>query len=151
MADFAGAKAAIRQRLVDLWTATPIAFQNEKPEGEWPPVDADGFASDAWVLLEVEATRSAMRGAGSPGQQIWVDEGFIYVHVFVPTGSGDQMASQHATAIGELFRGAVFYRETPGCYVRTWAPRIDGGGSGDDNGNWFRITMSVPFEYWHLG
>lgn len=149
MADFAGAKAAIRQRLVEGWTATPITYQNKTPD-VWPPKDADGL-STAFVNLEVATTRSDMRGAGKPGSQVWLDEGFVYVHVFVPTGDGDADATEHAVAIGELFRGAKFYDDTPGHCVRTWAPRIDGGGSGDDDGNWFRVTMSVPFQYWHLG
>lgn len=150
MADFAGAKAAIRQRLVDNWTATPITFQNEAPAAPWPPVDADGFTAP-WVNLDIATLDSAMRGAGTPGNQVWVTHGTIRVHVFVPTGQGDAQASQYATDIGEIFRAKVFYRDEPGCYVRTWAPRVDGGGPGDDDRNWFRVTMSVPFEYWHRG
>lgn len=150
MADFAGAKAAIRARLVDNWTATRITFQNEAPAAPWPPVDADGFPM-AFVNLEIASLPSSMAGAGVPGSQVWRNPGFIYVHVFVPSGSGDAVATQYATDIGEIFRGEVFYQDAPGCYVRTWAPRVDGGGSGDDDGNWFRVTMSVPFEYWHRG
>ncbi len=150
MADFAGAKAAIRQRLVDNWTATPITFQNEAPPEPWPPVDADGFAT-AFVNLEISSLPSSLEGAGVPGKQAWRNPGFIYVHVFVPSGSGEAQATQHATDVGEVFRAALFYKDEPGCYVRTWAPRVDGGGSGDDDGNWFRVTMSVPFEYWHRG
>lgn len=149
MADFAGAKAAIRQRLVNGWAVTPITYQNETPE-DWPPKDSDGLPAP-FVNLEVITTRSEMRGAGKPGSQVWCDEGFVYVHVFVPTGQGDETATQFAVQIGEVFRGAKFYDDTPGHNVRTWAPRIDGGGSGDDDGNWFRVTMSVPFQYWHVG
>lgn len=149
MADLAGAKAAIRARLVAGWTQTRITFQNETPAKPWPPKDGQGH-SVAWVNLEIATLPSTLRGAGVPGQQIWVYPGFVYVHVFVPTGSGDADAMAKAVAIGELFRGDVFYQQD-GCYVRTWAPSIDGGGSGDDNGNWFRVTMSVPFEYWHRG
>jgi hypothetical protein len=151
MADYAGAVAAIRERLVDGWDLTPIAFQNESPPTPWPPMTDDGKKHRPWVNLEIEGMPASLQGAGVPGQQVWTHPGFIYVHVFVPTGSGDAGAREMASAIGELFRGAVFYRDTPGCYVRCWAPRVDGGGSSDDNGNWFRVTMSVPFEYWHRG
>lgn len=150
MADFAGAKAAIRQLLVDGWLTTRITYQNEAPGTPWPPVGVDGFPVP-FINLEVATLASAMRGAGVPGKQTWLTDGFIYVHVFVPTGAGDAQATEYATAIGEIYRAKVFYLAAPGCYVRTWAPRIDGGGSSDDDGNWFRVTMSVPFEYWHRG
>lgn len=150
MGDYAGAKAAIRQRLIDGWTDTPITFQNEAPPTPWPPLDADGFAT-GFVNLDLSSQPAVMRGAGRPGHQVWINPGFIYVHVFEPSGTGEAVATQRAVEIGELFRGTKFYDNGDGCYVRTWAPRIDGGGSGDDDGNWFRVTMSVPFEYWHLG
>jgi hypothetical protein len=69
----------------------------------------------------------------------------------VPVASGADLAFQHAVAIGELFRAATFYDDTPGHAVRTLAPEIDGGGSADDDGDWFRVTMSCPFTYWHRG
>ncbi|MBN9334835.1 phage tail terminator-like protein [Devosia sp.] len=150
MGDFAGAKAAIRQRLIDNWTETPITFQNEPTPTPWPPKDADGFPT-GFVNLELSTQPASMRGAGQPGSQVWINPGFIYVHVFEPSGTGEAAATQRATAIGEIFRGKVFYETGDGCYVRTWAPRVDGGGSGSDDGNWFRVTMSVPFAYWHLG
>jgi hypothetical protein len=150
MGDFAGAKAAIRQRLVDNWATTRVTFQNEAPADPWPPKDSDGFPT-AFVNLEISTLDSAMRGAGTPGSQVWVTHGFVYAHVIVPSGEGDGAATAFAAQIGEIFRGKVFYNNGDGCYVRTWAPRVDGGGSGDDDGNWFRVTMSVPFQYFHQG
>lgn len=107
-----------------------------------------------WVHLEIATLPAAMRGAGRPGHQVWVTEGFIYVHVFVPAGSGDQLANRYADEIGEIFRGALFYDNGDGCYVRCWAPRTDDGGDATtaaDQGNWFRVTMICPFQYWHRG
>lgn len=151
MADFAGALAAIRERLEADWSATRITFQNETPEEPWPPKSSDGKKHLAWVNLEISALPSSLQGAGVPGSQMWESPGFIYVHVFVPTGEGSELAVEHAVAIGEIFRGKVFYKEPNGSHVRTWAPRVDPGGSSDDDGNWFRSTMSVPFSYWHRG
>lgn len=158
MSDYAGAKAAIRSRLAANWSTTRITFQNEKPNSPWPPVDGDGILLP-WVHLEIVASRSGMHGAGKPGSQIWITDGLIIVHVFVSHGSGDALATQYANTIGEIFRAKVFYNSGDGCYVRTWAPRVDEGGpvqsEGDiewaNNGAWFRVSMSVPFEYWHRG
>ena len=149
MADYAGAVAAIRARLEENWTATRVTYQNEVPDDPWPP--KQGMKHLPWVNLEVAGLPSALRGAGVPGQQLWRYPGFIYVHVFAPTSGGMAPAIQKAVAIGEIFRGKVFYQDAPGCYVRTWSPFVDGGGSGADDGNWYRCTMTVPFEYWHRG
>lgn len=162
MSDYPGAKAAIRQRLVDGWSTTRITFQNETPADPWPPTTGDPTFPDLapWVHLEIASLPGGgMRGAGVPGSQVWATYGYIYTHVFVPAGTGDAVATQYATTIGELFRAKVFYDSGDGCYVRTWMPRVDEGGDASDQadlawtntGSWFRVTMSVPFEYWHRG
>ena len=150
MADYAGAVASIRDRLETLWTTTRITYQNEAPADPWPPVDGDGRLVP-FVNLEVVNLSAEMRGAGTPGQQVWVYDGFIYVHVFVPINTGTALATQYAVQIGEMFRGKTFYADEPGCCVKTWAPRVSGGDIGSDDRNWFEVTMSVPFEYWHRG
>lgn len=158
MSDYAGAKAAIRARLVANWPTTQITYQNEQPAAAWPPVDGDGLLVP-WVHLEIVTSRSGMHGAGKPGSQVWLTDGLILVHVFVPQGTGDALATEYANAVGEIFRAKVFYNAGDGCYVRTWAPRVDEGGpatsAGDiewaNTGAWFRVSMSVPFEYWHRG
>lgn len=150
MADYAGAIASIRERLVAGWTATRITFANEHPADPWPPRDANEV-SQPWVHLEVISEGSEIKGTGRPGHHVWTYKGTILVHVFVPIASGTDLAFQHAVAIGEIFRAAQFYNETPGHAVRTLAPAIDGGGTADDDGLWFRVTMSAPFTYVHRG
>ncbi len=150
MPDFAGAKAAIRSRLEAGWTTTRITYQNETPAAPFPPTGA-GAVLVPWVNLEVEGGEAEIVGTGTPGNHVWTYEGTIMVHVFVPIGSGDALATQYAITIGELFRAAQFYDSTPGFAVRTLAPSVDPGGSADDDGLWFRVTMSVDFVYWHRG
>jgi hypothetical protein len=161
MGTYAGAKTAIRDRLADNWSTTRITYQNKRPADPWPPTDGGTPVPNLlpWVHLEIASSDSQMRGAGKPGSQIWVTDGLIIVHVFVPDDSGDALASEYANTIGEIFRAKVFYDNGDGCYVRTWAPRVDEGGpvkSQSDiewanNGAWFRVSMTVPFEYWHRG
>lgn len=156
MGDYAGAVQSIRDRLAENWQATRITYQNETPADPWPPTIIDPIAPDMprlapFVHLEILSTDSQMRGAGVPGSQIWVYDGLIIVHVFVPNNSGSALATQYAVAIGEIFRAKVFYNFGDGCYVRTLAPRVDGGGDADHEKNYYRVSMSVPFEYWHRG
>lgn len=150
MADYAGAKAAIRARLETGWTTTRITFQNEQPASPWPPVNGDAEIVP-WVNLEVVGTGSQIWTFGTEGNRGWRYDGLIYVHVFTPVNTGEAIANQYAVAIGELFRAAKFYDEDPGSYIRTLSPQVDDGDSGSDDGNWFRVTMTVDFTYWHRG
>lgn len=152
MPDYAGAVAAIKTRFATAWTTTPIAYQNEAPpEATWPPVDGSGLPK-AWVYLEVIANRTGLRAAGRPGSQFWLTEGHILVHIFVPPLDGTATAHGYAVTIGEIFRAKAFYRdEAAGAEVRTWAPMADGGSADAENGNYFRITVTIPFEFYYRG
>jgi hypothetical protein len=148
VADYAGAKAAIRSRLDAGWTTTRITYQNEDPAEPWPPVRGNGSPAP-WVNLEIVPAGSQIWTFGTDGNRGWRYDGFINVHVFVPVGEGIELADTYAVTIGELFRAAKFYDDGTGNYIRTLAPQVDGGGSSDDDGKWFRVTMTVDFTYWH--
>lgn len=148
MGDYAGAVAAIKQRMADNWTTTPVGYQNE-PDPQ--TMDGNGVPAP-WVYFEVIGNTSDLRGMGRPGDHVWLYAGMIAAHVFVPMNTGTDLAQQLAVAIGEIFRAAAFYRDdATGSIVRTWSPRTDGGESGAEDGNWFRVTCRIPFEYLHRG
>ncbi len=147
MADYAGAVAAMRSRFATAWSETQIAYQNEDPpSAPWPPVDGDG-KSTPWVYFEVVTSQTSLRGAGLPGDNVWLTTGFIFIHVFTPLGYGLPESLRLAGLAAEIFRAATFYRDGAGSKVMCMAPNIDGGASDADNGNWFRVTCSVPFEF----
>ncbi len=149
-ADYTGAIAAIRQRFIDNWTATPIAFVNEPAESA---VDSAGNPT-AWVLFEIVNNGSRIEGWGSSGNNTVIYSGMIKIHVFAPTGSGVDDCYAKALAAGEIFRNKVFYDSvTANCYVRTGfrpeeQPRIDEGDASSDDGQWFAVTATIPFEFW---
>lgn len=157
MGSYGAAKAAVKAALIAGWTTTTIAYQNEVPD-PWPPVDGDGWPAGFVYFEMATMPGQAIRGVGVPGDHLSQTNGFIYVHVFVPDGTGEATATQYAETIGELFRSKKLY-EADGCYLRTWVPRVDEGGSAGDNseiagvnaGNYFRCSMSVPFQYFHQG
>lgn len=162
MGSYGAAKAAVKAALVAGWTTTRIAYQNEVPADPWPPVVTGGgtFPTMAPFVYFEMATMpgQSIRGVGVPGDHLSETSGFIYVHVFVPDGTGETLATQYAETIGNLFRSKKLY-EADGCYLRTWVPRVDEGGdaaaqseiAGVNAGNWFRVTMAVPFQYFHQG
>lgn len=150
-ADYSGALAAIRQRFVDNWTTTPIANVNESAE---PAVDGSGNPT-TWVLFEVVNNGSKIEGFGTPGNNTIVYYGMIKAHVFAPINSGIDDCYAKALAAGEIFRNRVFYDAvTAGCYVRSGyrgdgQPRIDEGDASSSDGQWFAVTATIEFEYWH--
>jgi hypothetical protein len=163
MGSYTAAKAAAKAVLSGAWATTPIAYQNEVPADPWPPQTTPGGSSfpvmQPWVYFEMATMPGqTIRGVGVPGDQLSQTNGMIFVHVFVPDGTGEATATQYAETIGELFRSKKPY-EADGCYLRTWVPRVDEGGdagaqsevAGVNTGNWFRVTMSVPFQYFHQG
>ena len=158
MADYAGAVTAIKARMVEQWKTgdlprTPVVFQNASNAYD-PSSDTDA----PWVYFEViSSPTGGLRAAGSPGSLVWNYRGNIYAHVFYPINSGIDDVIAAAVAIGEIFRVKKFYDATEGCYVRTGigpngqGPSVDGGGSASDDGQWFRVTATIPFEYVHRG
>lgn len=146
MADYAGAAAAIRAHFVANWTLTPIALPNTPPPSTpWPP-------ETPWVYLEVSATSSDRRGAGKPGDQTWLTIGLVHVQVFVPKDYGVTDIEQLATAAGEVFRGRTIYTDGAGSKVIFGAPLPTGDvfkarADGNQDGNQFGLTCSVPFEF----
>jgi len=146
MADYAGAVAAIKARMAANWTTTPVVYQNAA--NEYDPATA---TQTPWVFFEVIGSSSGLRGVGMPGNHVWLYRGFIAAHVFVPINTGTDQAQQYANSIGEIFRAEGFYDNGDGAQVRTWAPRTDGGGSDADDGNWWRVSCVIPFEYLHRG
>lgn len=142
MADYAGAVAAIQQRMRDNWTTSPVAYQNEQaPQSAWPPADGS-----PWVYFEALSTKSELCAFGLPGQQLWQYLGLIHAHVYVEIDSGSAIALTHASAIGELFRNQRLYADTPPTFLWTKSPQTDGGGPADDVAGWWRVTCTIPFE-----
>jgi hypothetical protein len=153
MADYAGAVAAIKQRLRDNWATTRIEEANKTPDQPWPPVSDNGDPQP-FLVIEVIVNASDIQGVGRPGGQMNIDYGHILVHVCVPTGSGTELAHSYASTIAAVYRSKEFYNATSGFAVRTWRPFTDNGASADiegiPNGLYWKVVVSAEFEYLHI-
>ena len=147
MADYVGAIAAIKTRLVENWTTTQVAYANESALN---PVDDNGNPVP-WVFCEIVSDGSEIVGTGVPANQTIRYDGMIKLHVMVPIGTGIETGFTHAVALGEIFRNQLLYTATAGRYVRTWVPRISEGDANSEDGLWFSVTTTIDFEYWHRG
>jgi Bacteriophage related domain of unknown function len=91
---------AFRAYLAANWTTTPIvAVTNEFTT---PP------SLSPWVALQFLAGTEEQVSLGSPGYNIFRESGTVFIHVIVPTGTGDEVALGYAETLRTLFRGATF-------------------------------------------
>lgn len=138
------AHASVRQRLEAQWTGAPVTYQNGGAFRPDDPTNRDSYdpstAPDSpWVYLEILGAGADSTRYGPAGTRIAQDDGVIFGHVFVPVGTGDDQARQLARALGEIFRVDTFGG------LSTGAPSLGGGEQGDDDGLWYRVSVSIPF------
>lgn len=126
--------AAIRTRLDDNWSATPIAWPNKpdvKPNPKAP-----------WIRLTILPAFADFVGMAAVGNRRFRDEGIAIITVFVPEGEGDGQALTLAEAAAAIFRGVV----ADGVhYVGTIGetPQVRPGFN--DNAGWFLVPVHVPW------
>ncbi len=125
---------SIQTYLRDNWTVTPIYFENEKWHFPEPPAP--------FLLVEVygDFYNQASIGADPQGENLFREIGQIYVHVMAPRGSGTAQARTYAKQIVDLFRG----NEDAG--VRPRDMSIGAGEPGTEDGNYFRMTVTIEWE-----
>lgn len=96
-------QSAVQAFLTANWTSTPVAYPND---GFAPTSDGNGSLTP-WLLVEVYGGLYEQRsiGAGSAAANLWTDSGQVWLHVFVGSGTGSQLALSYAAQLAELFRG----------------------------------------------
>lgn len=112
------------------WTTAPVAYQNEAftaPDGE------------PWLYFEVLPISSEATLFSSTGLRIRRAEGMLVGHVFVPTGTGSALCME----LAEQFGGLLELR-TISAGVETGGYELAGATSSDDEGNYFRASVTVP-------
>lgn len=123
--------SAIRAQFTTYWTATAVRWENERFDLPEPPAP--------WVAVEMTGTLydQASLGAGVRADELWREEGILWMHVMVPAGSGAETARTLAGQLCDLFRGVEL---DPNIEFRGFS--IGLGEPGDDDGNWYRISIS---------
>ena len=135
--------AAIEARLAANWTTTPVFLADEINDPPEPP--------SPFVVLEFPGGFSRQYTIGSPGSNVWLEEGAFMIHVMVPVGidpgSGlpwRKVARNYAETIAQIFRGQTFATS-----VICYAP-LPPQESERANGNYWGVSFGVPFHYQFL-
>jgi len=145
MADFETAKAAIRAYIEANWDGVSIVWPNAGfgAEGiEDRPRDGDGNPI-AFIYCEILPTSSRGSGFGSVGKRVKTDAGVVAAHYMAPIGTGDEQAGTAIKAFGEMLElRSIGAPPAP----RMEAAQPGGGGQGDDDGLYFRVSRTVPWS-----
>lgn len=130
-------RSALRSFLQANWTATPLVFPNQML-----PDNAEG---QPWVMVRHRGRQydQASIGAGSRASNLWEEDGTVYLHVFVPSGTGDDAASQYAEDLALLFRTQG---ELPAAGIRFCTMSIGDGEIEEEDGRWWATTVTVDWR-----
>lgn len=116
------------------WAGAPVAWPNEPfappdPPSPWIRVE---FTGGSWEQGEL--------GSDPRADNFWREQGLAWFHVFVPFGSGEEVARGTARLILDLFRGL----DLGGLHFQDGA--IGQGEPGDGSGNWWRVSAHIEWQ-----
>jgi hypothetical protein len=133
--------SAIKAYLTANWTTTEIAWENENFQS---PLSSDGSPT-AWVAVEITGNlySQASIGAGTASGNLWREEGLLWLHIFVPTGSGSLVARQYAKQLADLFRGLSLSGDT----LRFRDASIGRGQPGSEDGLYWGLSVSIEWQH----
>lgn len=129
---------AVRTFLEAQWTQTGLAWENE---AFTPQTDANGNPLP-YVSVEIAGNiyHQMSIGTGAPSNDLWREEGHVWLHVFVPTGSGSLTGRQLATALVDLFRGTTL---DPAIEFRDISVGL--GQPSSEDGAWWELSCSIEW------
>ena len=137
------AKTAIRSYIEAGFTTAPLVWPNEAHDLPATPA--------AFVALEVQGISNSIRGVGQPGNRLFIHGGLILANVYVPFSVGSKAGDDLADAIGLLLTRRDIAAPSVPQVVRTEDPTVHAGELGDDDGNYWRVSVAVPFDFYYFG
>lgn len=123
---------AIRQYLDTNWTATPKLWENQ------PVTLPDAFEN--FVTVQIMPADDRQVTMGGQGYRHF---GNLYCDVFVAQQAGTAVAEDLARQLALLFRGVTYQS----IMFRTPTIRSGGRTRGPQDGEFYRVTLMVPFEF----
>lgn len=133
---------AIRDYMTANWNSATasLAWENEQfstPTSTGKPTP--------WVAVEMTGTLYGQQSIGAypQSQNRWDEEGTLWMHVFVRSNTGSETARTICRSLADLFRGTTLLSGK----LEFLDAQIGMGEPGDDEGNYFRISVSVDWRY----
>lgn len=130
--------ADAQARVAAVATALGLTVNYPNAETQEPELGDDGVLP-SFLAIEIEADGAAPYELGN---SIWLEDGRLWVHVLIPTGSGitDGLAIRKAVANA--------FRATPNSGAILWdAFSFPPGGRDESSGNWFRLSLGISYRF----
>jgi hypothetical protein len=129
--------SAIQAYLTANWAATPLVFENDLYLLPDTPVP--------YVVVEISGQVYGQCSVGAESQtgNLWREDGLLWLHVFVPTGTGSLLARQYTKQLVDLFRGLDLIAGA----LRFRDASIGLGEAGAEDGNYWRLSASVEWRF----
>lgn len=124
---------AFHDYLVAEWTSTPLLFENDGDD-DLPDEPGDR------VFVEVFGSFFAQESVGAPGNNLWRESGQTYLHVLTVRATGSRPGRVIANDLAKLFM------EQGPDGVRILDMSIGAGEPGENDGNYYRMTLTVNWE-----
>ena len=105
-----------------------------------PPVGDLGNALP-FVWAEITGLGSELLGTGL--QNLGVQHGFCRFHVMVPTNTAMEWPYGIADTLSGLYKA-----KNPITGLQTYEPTAPETGATSDDGNYWGISISIPWDYW---
>ena len=130
---YADAAITIRARLIALWTATPIAVENEPVAIPDPPAP--------FLHLSVRGGSAMQASVGAPNARLIRREGSVRITLLAPAQSGSRAARKLADSVAALFETQKFSG------VQCRAASIGDIGPFGRDGQWWQLPIAIPFYF----
>lgn len=105
-----------------------------------PPSDGSPF-----IEIQYPVANAQQKSIGSPGANVWREDGAIRFVVSIQRGSGVEQGMGWCDEIAVLFRGKQFSG------VNTWAPSSPVLDNSNDSGNYWLLSFAVPYYFDIIG
>lgn len=107
---------------------------------QWENTDFTPPQSAPWLAVQMVSNVLMPLDLGA---DVWVEIGSLFVHVFVPVGTGTEVARTLAKNVCNVFRGIT----SPNLVVYEQASIGMGERTDPPDGDWFRFTTEVQWKY----
>lgn len=124
---------AVEARLEANFTGCPVYVENS--------VTDTPDESGPWITLSFPYAGAKQATIGNPDGNRYQEEGAFRILASVPRATGAHQARQWLDDIATLFRGKRFDG------VRTYAPTSPISDDRNETGTYYRLSISVPFDF----
>lgn len=128
---------AVEERLRLNFSECPVYMENAVTD---TPDEAG-----AWLSLNFPYIGSEQATIGSPGLNRYHEEGSFRILLSIPRGEGTHKGRQWLDTIATLFRGVRF------AGIRCYAPTSAVTDDRNETSTYYRLSISIPYDFSILG